>query len=249
MNNKYALITGSSRGIGKAIALVLADDGFDIFVHCKDNIREANNTAQQIRLKGVNAYVLNGDLTKPGVIDLIRAEIGKKTRKLDVLVNNAGYDYGYMIEHYKMFEIRYIIDLVLTAKIELTKTMLPLLRNSDYGSIVNISSRMGKEKTIDTVGPYAASQAGVMKFTKCCALEFRDYRIRVNCVAPGLTRTDMTESLFDEESEWDEFSKLNPSGRVGYPEDIANVVSFLTSNKAAYVNGEILGVNGGSNLG
>ncbi len=107
---------------------------------------------------------------------------------------------------------------------------------------------MGKEKTIPTIGAYGPAEAGVIKFTQCCALEFRDYKIRVNCVAPGLTDTDMTRGLFKDEKTWKMFANTNPSGRVGQPQDVANVVAFVVSEKASYINGEMIGVNGGSNL-
>lgn len=116
---------------------------------------------------------------------------------------------------------------------------------------------MGKEKTIKTISVYGPATADVIKFTQCMALELADYRIRVNCVAPGLTNTDLTRDLFirDEGSKekadelWKIMADKNPSGRVAEPEDIANVVSFLVSAKANYINGETIGVNGGSNLG
>ena len=107
---------------------------------------------------------------------------------------------------------------------------------------------MGKEKTIRGIGAYGPAEAGVIKFTQCCALEFSEYKIRVNCVAPGLTDTEMSRSITTDQKVWDALAKTNPSGRVGQPQDIANVVSFLVSEKANYINGETIGVNGGSNL-
>jgi len=175
-------------------------------------------------------------------------EVLKITNHLDILVNNAGFDYGYMIEDYKLSEIEYMININLIQKMMVTKYFLPLLKKSDNARIVNIASRMGKEKTIETIGAYGPAEAGVIKFTQCCALEFRKFKIRVNCVAPGLMRTDLTESILSDE-DFKSAAKANPSGRVGKPQDVANVISFLVSEKGSYINGETIGVNGGSNLG
>lgn len=176
------------------------------------------------------------------------AEITQRVDHLDLVVNNAGFDYAKTIEDYTMTEMRSVIDVILLAKISVTKSALPLLKKSPKASIINIASRMGKEKTIVTVGAYGPAEAGVIKFTQCCALEFAPYNIRVNCVAPGLTRTGLTEALFDDAT-FESIAKTNPSHKVGTPQDVANVVNFLASDAASYINGETIGVNGGSNLG
>ena len=248
MNNKYALVTGSSRGIGRATALQLADDGFNIFVHFLKEKDKAEKVKQEIEKKGAKAYLIQADVTKE--IDRLKIveEINRVTSVLDVLVNSVGFDYAKMIEDYDLKEIEYMINVNLTQKMMMTKHLLSLLKKSKYPSIVNLSSRMGKEKTIPTIGAYGPPEAGVIKFTQCCALEFAKYNIRVNCVAPGLTRTDLTESILNE-NDWEASARANPSHRVGQPEDIAKVVSFLVSDKSDYINGETIGVNGGSNLG
>jgi 3-oxoacyl-[acyl-carrier protein] reductase len=246
--SKYALVTGGSRGIGRAISLTLAQDGYDILVNYNKDDSAAEKIKKEIETLGRKCFLFKCDLTHDASVIKMFKDISTKVDKLDVLVNNAGYDYAKLIEDYSMEEIRYVIDLVLTAKIHTAKLALKLLRKSDYASIINIASRMGKEKTIPTIGAYGPAEAGVIKFTQCSALEFKDNNIRVNCVAPGLTRTQLTEDLLSD----DEFlaaGKANPLGRVGKPEDIANVVSFLVSRNADYINGETIGVNGGSNLG
>lgn len=246
-DNKIALVTGSSRGIGKAIALTLAKDGYDIIIHCKDSTDKALEVVSEIESLGRKAYLVQCNLVNDKEVEEMFKEIGTFTTKLDVLVNSAGFDYGYMIEDYTMEQVRYLIDLVLIAKICVTKCALPLLKNSPNPSIVNIASRMGGPTTIKTVGAYAPAEAGVIKFTMCCALEFAP-KIRVNCVAPGLTKTDLTKAIFKTEEEWEAAAKRNPSGRVGQPQDVANTVSFLVSNKADYITGETILVTGGSNL-
>jgi 3-oxoacyl-[acyl-carrier protein] reductase len=249
MSNKIALVTGSSRGIGKAIALTLAKDGYDIIVNYKSNQGKAKETGKEIEKLGRKAHLIQTDVSKDKEVEEMFKKVSKITNQLDAVVSNAGYDYAKLIEDYTMEEMRYIVDLILIAKFSVTKYALPLLKKSPRASIVNIASRMGKEKTIKTIGAYGPAEAGVIKFTQCCALEFGDYKIRVNCVAPGLTRTDLTNDLFKTKEQWKVFEDANPSKRVGQPQDIANAVSFLISDRADYINGETIGVNGGSNLG
>jgi 3-oxoacyl-[acyl-carrier protein] reductase len=252
-----ALVTGSSRGIGKAIALQLANDGFDIIIHYNKSTKDAQSVKNEIESLGRECLILKADLTKDDEIELMFDEVGRHYEILDLVVNNAGYDYGYLFEDYTIEQMRYVLDIVLWSKMLVTKLALPFLKKSSNSSIINIASRMGKEKTIKTISVYGPAEAGVIKFTQCCALEFSDYKIRVNCVAPGLTKTDLPNDLFLRETNnqketdkiWQLMAKNNPSGRVGEPQDIANAVSFLASNKASYINGETIGVNGGSNLG
>jgi len=247
MKEKFALVTGSGRGIGKAVAVQLAKDGFTIFVHFRQNEKKAGETAQEIE-KYSKAYLAKGELTDDKQRQNIFKQIQKVTDSLDVLVNSAGFDYGYLIEDYTLEQVEYLTDINLVQKIMMTKYALPFLKKSGSPAIINISSRMGKEKTIRGIGAYGPAEAGVIKFTQCCALEFSEYKIRVNCVAPGLTDTEMSRSITTDQKVWDALAKTNPSGRVGQPQDIANVVSFLVSEKANYINGETIGVNGGSNL-
>lgn len=246
--NKIALVTGSGRGIGRATAITLAQDGFDVIVNYQKNQETASEVVTEIKKLGRDSFSVQADLSKDDQVEKMFSEVSKKVDHLDLVVNNAGFDYAKMIEDYSMAEMRYIVDLVLIAKFSVTKFALPLLKKSNRASIINIASRMGKEKTIATIGAYGPAEAGVIKFTQCCALEFAQYNIRVNCVAPGLTKTDLTKGLFDDAT-FDSIGKTNPSHRVGEPQDIANTISFLASEKSLYINGETIGVNGGSNLG
>ena len=249
MGKRFVLVTGSSRGIGRAIVKELAHDGYTVFVHCKSQIEKAKKVVSEIKEIGGVAYVLEGDITKESDVERIFTEISKITDHLDVLVNNAGFDYGYLIEDYTIDQMRELVELILIARFSTTKYALPLLKKSPYPSIINIASRMGREKTIETVGPYASAEAGIIKFTQCCALEFRKYQIRVNAIAPGFTDTDLTRNLIKDAGVWERAAKANPRGRLGKPEDVAKAVSFLVSEKADYINGETISVTGGSSLG
>lgn len=246
--SKLALVTGSSRGIGKATAIALAKDGFDIVVHYINNKQKAEEVVKEIKKLGRRAYLVQGDVSTEKDVKRVFSEISKFTDVLDVLVNNAGFDYGYMIEDYTLDQMKKVIDITMFGKIAMTKYALPFLKKSKYPSIVNIASRMGGPTTIPTVGAYAPAEAGVIKFTQCCALEFAKYKIRVNCVAPGLTDTDMTRGIYPEESFWKAKAESNPRGRVGRPQDHANVILFLVSEKADYITGDTILITGGSNL-
>jgi 3-oxoacyl-[acyl-carrier protein] reductase len=248
MNNRIALVTGSSRGIGKAIALELARKDYDLIVHYRKSEDKASDVVEEIKKLGQEAYMFKADVSKDEEVKALFDQVTSQVGSLDLLVNNAGFDYAKLIEDYTLDEMRYVIDVVLFSKISATKYALPLLKESERPVIVNIASRMGADKTIATIGPYGPAEAGVIKWTQCCALEFADYGIRVNCVAPGLTRTDLTEDILSDD-EFRAAGESNPRRRVGQPQDIANAVAFVASEKADYINAETINVNGGSNLG
>jgi 3-oxoacyl-[acyl-carrier protein] reductase len=245
---KIAFVTGSSRGIGRAIAFQLAKDGFDVIIHYKSNELKAIEVANSIKKEGRESWVIRGDLDSLDDIKTLREEIYKITDKIDLLVNNAAISQYLNLEETGDEEIRDVININLTSRIILTKYLLPLLKKSNSAQIINIASRLGKEKTIQGASIYSAAEAGVIKFTQCCALEFAPYKIRVNTVSPGFTNTDMNKDIIEEVGGADVIGKNIPVGRIAEPEDIANVVSFIASEKSSYINGENIGVNGGSVL-
>lgn len=246
--DKYAFVTGASRGIGRSIAITLVKDGFRVFINYLENENKAKEVLNEIEGLGGVGYLIQGDVSKEAGVKSIFDQIQKITDTLDVVVNNAGFDYGFMIEDYTIEQMKKVIDITMMGKIIVTKYSLPFLKKSKYPSIVNIASRMGGPTTIPTIGAYGPAEAGIIKFTQCCALEFAKYKIRVNCVAPGLTDTDMTRGIYPEESFWKAKAESNPRGRVGNPQDHANAVSFLVSEKADYITGDTILVTGGSNL-
>lgn len=246
---KIALVTGSSKGIGKAIALTLSKGGFDVIIHCQNSKQQAEETIQKIKDKKRKAFLVYGDVSKENEVKKMFKNISKFTQKLDLVVNNAGFDYGYLIEDFTLSQIKEVIDTNLIGKIAVTKYALPFLKKSKNPSIVNISSRMGGPTTIETIGAYGPASAGIIKFTQCCALEFKKYKIRVNTIAPGLTDTELNRKIYPDNNWWNLKAKNNPRGRYAQPQDIANVVSFVASEKADYINGETILVTGGSELG
>jgi 3-oxoacyl-[acyl-carrier protein] reductase len=246
--NKIALVTGASRGIGRAIAIQLASDGFNVIINFKSNSKASKEVAGLIRNLDRQAWVIKGDVGKESDVKSMFEKIKKFTNHIDIVVNNAGFDYGYLIEDFKLSEMKEVIETNLIGKISVTKYALSFLKKSSKAQIINIASRLGTTQTIETVGAYAPASAGIIKFTECCALEFSKYKIRANCVAPGFTDTDMNRNIYSDPEFWRQMNQNNPSGRIGQPEDIANVVSFLASDKADYINAEVIQVNGGSNV-
>lgn len=245
---RVALITGASKGIGEAIAKTLAQDGFTIILHYFKDKKNAYLIKKEIESKNGKVHLVQGDLSKEKDIKKIFSTIGKITERLDLLVNNAGVYFSYFIEEYPLNKVREIFDVNFYAIFAITQLSLPYLKKSGNSQIINMSSRLGKEKVVDKSSAYAASKAAVLQFTKCCALEFRDYKIRVNAVCPGFTNTDINKILIKNKNDLEKLSNKIPLGRIAEPQDIANVISFLASDKASYINGESIGVNGGSIL-
>lgn len=245
---KYALVTGSSGGIGQAISKTLSKQGFVVFLHYFQNEKLVKSLDSQIKKGGGESYLIKIDLNNPEEIKKMFEQIRKITERIDVLVNNAGIYFPYLIEDYPLENIIKIMNVNFTAIFLITQLALPFLKKADSPSIINISSRLGKEKVVDKSSAYSASKAALIQFTKSCALEFRKYNIRANCVCPGFTRTDMNKKTLEQPKLIKKMEENIPSGRIGETQDIANMVSFLASNNANYINGESIGVNGGSVL-
>lgn len=247
MNNKVALITWSSRGIGRAIALQLASDGYDIIVHYRNNKEQAEAVANDIQKIGRKTKIIQFDITDYKTIESIFLELESFTDHIDLLVNNVGFDYDKTLEDYPITEIQSVVDMVLTSKMILTKIALPFLKKSISAQVVNIASRLGKSSVIPWVVPYAAAEAWVIRFTEFCVAEMtKKYGIRFNTVAPGLTDTDYSRLYIQQESDWRKIAEKNPLGRTWKPQDVANVISFLASEKWSYINGECIQVTWGS---
>lgn len=188
------------------------------------------------------------DISDEQAVQKMFEEIEKDHGKLDYLVNNAGIDAPQPFESYKLSDWNNVIGVNLTGKFLCIKHAIPILKRSDNPRIVNIASRMAEKPYVPEISAYACAEAGVVMLSKVAAKELAEYRIRVNTVSPGLTRTPLTESIIPDEATWEKLSGMNPSKRVGKPSDVANVVLFLLSDEADYINGVNIDVNGGSNL-
>ena len=241
LKNKVVLITGSSRGIGKAIALRLAMEGANIAVNYLKNRDKAEKVAAEARKYGVEARTYRADVSNYQQVEEMVRKIVEDFNTIHILVNNAGI----IPQHYSIFDIpleewEKILAVNLTGVFNCTKAVVPVMIKNREGKIINISSVAGKMG--GTVGPhYAASKAGIIGMTFSLAQELLKYNITVNAIAPGPIETEMVQSISEERRKI--ISSRVPMGRFGKTEEVAEAVIFLT--KCDYVTGEVIDINGG----
>jgi 3-oxoacyl-[acyl-carrier protein] reductase len=237
-----ALVTGGSRGIGKAIALRLAQDGYQIFLTYVSKPEQAEAVCETIRAQGGKASCFKIDVSDwEQVREFFKNEIKKKV-SLDILVNNAGITKDGLIMRMKRERWQQVLDVNLGGCFVCLQQAAVVMMKQRYGRIINITSVVGQRGNAGQAN-YAASKAGIIGLTKTAAQELGGRAITVNAVAPGFIETDMTAVLPEEVKE--KFLSNIPAGTLGTPEDIAETVAFLASPRAGYINGQILGVNGG----
>lgn len=237
-----ALVTGGSRGIGKAIALRLAQDGYQIFLTYVSKPEQAEAVCETIRAQGGKASCFKIDVSDwEQVREFFKNEIKKKI-SLDILVNNAGITKDGLIMRMKREQWQQVLDVNLGGCFVCLQQAAVVMMKQRYGRIINITSVVGQRGNAGQAN-YAASKAGIIGLTKTAAQELGGRAITVNAVAPGFIETDMTSVLPEEVKE--KFLSNIPAGTLGTPEDIAEAVAFFASPKAGYINGQILGVNGG----
>jgi len=239
--NKVAIVTGASRGIGRAIASRLASDGFAVVVNYVSNPAEAEQAVGEISASGAQAVAIQADVSKAGDVTGLFEQTEKRFGGVDVLVNNAGImDLKALSDTPdELFERTFAINV--RGTFNTIRAAAKVLRKG--GRIINFSTSV-LGLSLPTYGVYSASKAAVEALTKTAAKEFRGKNITVNAVAPGPTATD----LFlrgKSAGEVENFKKMPPLERLGTPEDIANVVSFLAGKDGAWINGQTIRANGG----
>ena len=239
---KVALITGATRGIGKAIAIRLANAGFDIALNYRKENDDLTNTKSEIEKAGVDCLPVQGDISSFEDCERIAKEIFDKFGKIDVLVNNAGITKDMLLMRMKPEDFSSVVDVNLIGTFNMTRNVVPYMVKARSGKIVNISSVVGIEGNAGQTN-YSASKAGIIGFTKSLARELGSRNILVNAVAPGFIETDMTAVLSD--SVRDEIAKKISLKRMGTAEDVAGVVEFLCSDASSYVTGTVIPVTGG----
>jgi len=240
LRGKIALVTGASRGIGKAIAIELARQGADVIINYNNDDKGAMEVVKEIEKLGRKAVALKADVGEFDNVKKIADTVKEKFGHLDILVNNAGIVMDKTLVNMDVSEWKSVIKTNLNGLYNVTRNFIPLLRPD--GRIINISSIVALEGNFGQTN-YAASKAGVIGFTKSLAKEVSRNRITVNAVAPGLIETDILKAIPSERKK--KFSDLIPLGRSGTPEDVANLVGFLASDKASYITGEVICVDGG----
>lgn len=241
LTGKKALVTGASRGIGRAVALMLAREGADVIVTAT-SLERAKKTADEIVLLGRKAIPFKVDVGVTSEVEALFQMVTAEFGSLDILVNNAGITRDGLLMRMKDEEWDAVIDINLKGTFACTREAIKMMAKAKSGRIVNISSVVGEMGNAGQAN-YCASKAGLIGFTKAVAREYAKRNITVNAVAPGFIETDMTGVL--SESVRDELLKQIPVNRFGTPEDIANAVFFLVSDMGSYVTGQVLSVNGG----
>lgn len=241
--DKIVLVTGSTSGIGRQIAKQLLENGAKVIINYGHNDKLAEETMEELSNFRDNILLVKCDLSKANEVDNMFNEIKERFSKLDGLVNCAAYDKVLSIEDLTIEEYRHELDVNVVARWQCIKNAIPLMKKSDKPRVINIASRLGTKPMEDSVA-YCTCEAATIMLTKCCALELSKYNIKVNTVSPSLTLTALGMQSYSEE-EIKATAERNPSKRIGTVEDTANLVLFLLSDKADYINGENVNVNGG----
>jgi 2-deoxy-D-gluconate 3-dehydrogenase len=243
LDNRIALVTGASAGLGAAIAIALAEAGAD--VACHGNTRSPEATCELITSKGRAAHPVTGDLSLPHIPKQIFENTIERFSRIDILINNAGTIRRSPAMDYSDEDWATVIEVNLSSVFKLSKLVgKQMIETARAGKIVNIASLLSFQGGI-TVPAYAASKGGVAQLTKALANEWAKHNINVNAIAPGYMRTTNTAALQADETRNRQILERIPAGRWGEPEDLAGAAVFLSSSASDYVHGHILTVDGG----
>ena len=242
---KVALVTGASRGIGRAIALALAAEGADVAVNYAGSEAAAKEVAAEIEAMGRKAFVIQADIASTEASTAMVDAVVKEFGRVDVLVNNAGITRDGLLMRMKEEDWDAVITTNLKGVFNLTRHIGPHMEEIGGGSIINMASVVGVHGNAGQCN-YSASKAGMIGLAKSIAQELGSRGVRANAIAPGFIITDMTNQLSEEvKAEW---AKRIPLRRGGTPEDVANIATFLASDMSSYVTGQVIQVDGGMNM-
>lgn len=242
LDGQVALVTGASRGIGRAIACQLARLGAQVFVNYRRDQNGAAETIQQIQGLGRSATAAPFDVADDAAATAGIKSVVQAAGRLDILVNNAGMTIDNLVLRYETAEWDTVMAVNLRGTFHCTRTAARTMVRARYGRIVNISSVIGLMGNAGQ-GAYAAAKAGIIGFSKSMARELASRNVTVNVVAPGLIETDMLADL--PEARRTEYLNVIPVGRLGTADEVADAVAFLARREAGYVTGQVIGVNGG----
>ncbi|MEE1374909.1 MAG: 3-oxoacyl-[acyl-carrier-protein] reductase [Clostridia bacterium] len=237
-----AIVTGGSRGIGRAVAVRLAKDGMNLVINYRGNSAAAEETERLCRELGAEVLLVQGDVSRAEDCEKLAAQAKEAFGRVDVLVNNAGITRDGLLARMTEEDFRAVLDVNLVGPWNMMKAVNRIMMKQRYGRIVNLSSVTGLMGNMGQTN-YAAAKAGILGMTKSYAREVASRGITVNAVAPGFIDTDMTEAM--PEGAKDKIITGIPMGRTGKPEDVAEAVAFLASEQAGYITGEVLRVDGG----
>jgi 3-oxoacyl-[acyl-carrier protein] reductase len=245
LKGKSAVITGGARGIGKAIALKLAQSGVNLIINYNSNKEAAEALSREINSSSNRCIAIQGDISNPQEALKVTNSSLEYFKRLDILINNAGITSDSLLIRMKEEEFNRVIAVNLLGTFYCTKYASKAMIKARQGRIINISSVVGIGGNIGQTN-YAASKAGVIGFTKSVAKELASRNITVNAIAPGFIKSDMTDKLSQGQKE-NILSRV-PLGRFGLPEDIAHMVHFLVSEEANYITGQVFRVDGGMEI-
>lgn len=237
-----AIVTGGSRGIGRAVAVRLAKDGMNLVINYRGNSAAAEETERMCRELGAEVLLVQGDVSRAEDCEKLAAQAKEAFGRVDVLVNNAGITRDGLLARMTEEDFRAVLDVNLVGPWNMMKAVNRIMMKQRYGRIVNLSSVTGLMGNMGQTN-YAAAKAGILGMTKSYAREVASRGITVNAVAPGFIDTDMTEAM--PEGAKDKIITGIPMGRTGKPEDVAEAVAFLASEQAGYITGAVLRVDGG----
>ena len=238
---KFALVTGGSRGIGKSVCIKLAEMGYHVIINYLSNENEARQTLNSVQKAGSDGTLVRFDVTDSLQVDQVLGEWQEKNPDayIEVLVNNAGIRKDMLLIWMENHHWQDVLNTNLNGFFYVTRFTLKNMLINKYGRIINVVSLSGIKGLPGQVN-YSAAKAGVIGATKALAQEIGKKRVTVNAVAPGFIKTDMTKDLNESE-----LKNLIPLNRFGLPDEVADVVCFLASEKASYITGEVISVNGG----
>lgn len=242
LQGKTALITGASRGIGKAIALKLAEEGANIVFTHLSSVEQGQEVIKELEKLNVEALGYHADVASFDNAQALIETTMQKFNRIDILINNAGITRDKLLLLMSEQDWDDVIQVNLKSVFNLTKAVTPIMMRQRSGAIINISSVVGIKGNAGQAN-YAASKAGIIGITKSVALELGSRNIRCNAIAPGFIETAMTEQLSKEDKET--WIKNIPIKRVGKPEDVANCALFLASDSSSYITGQVIQVDGG----
>ena len=239
---RVAVVTGGSRGIGRAVCVALAEQGCQIVVNCQHGIEAAEETAALCREKGVDAITVQADVSTQEGCDALFKAVAEAFGRVDILVNNAGVTRDNLIMRLSEEDYDKVLNTNLKGAFLCCKAAIRLMMRQRYGRIVNLSSVVGLRGNAGQTA-YAASKAGVVGLTKSLAKELASRGVTANAVAPGYIETDMTAAL--PEASRAAMVQGIPAARPGKPEEVARAVAFLASEESGYITGQVLRVDGG----
>jgi len=238
---KYALVTGGSRGIGRAVSIQLATQGYFVLINYKSNKIEAQKTLDAIVANGGEGFLLSFDVANAQETEKVLTNWmdDNKDAYIEVLINNAGIRKDNLMFWMTDDEWTDVVDTSLNGTFFATRLLVKYMLSKKFGRIINIVSISGINGMAGQTN-YSAAKAGIIGLTKALALETAKKKVTVNAIAPGFIETDMTKDLNQ-----DELKKLVPAGRFGKAEEVAELVGFLASEKASYITGQVISISGG----